>query len=76
MPNEFGLYNSIFLSFNYLMIINIGILSAASRESGHHFGQSGKEKLGINIQNKSISEVAVVLTISPNTPIGEILIII
>jgi len=54
MPNEFGLYNSIFLSFNYLMIINIGILSAASRESAHYFGQEGKENLGVDIQNKSI----------------------
>ena len=54
MPNEFGLFNSIFLWYNYLTIINIGILTAASRESAHYFGQEGKEKLGVNIQNKAI----------------------
>ena len=54
MPNEFGQYNSIFLWFSYLMIINIGLLSAAARESGHYFGQEGKENIAINIQNKSI----------------------
>lgn len=55
MPEEFGLYNSIFIWFHYLTIVNIGLCSAAGRESAHYFGQKGKEQTGIEIQNKAIS---------------------
>ncbi|MCK5614412.1 oligosaccharide flippase family protein, partial [Candidatus Pacearchaeota archaeon] len=55
MPEEFGLYNSIFIWFHYLTIFNIGLCSAAGRESAHYFGQKGKEALGIEIQNKAVS---------------------
>lgn len=55
MPSEFGFYNSIYLWFHYLTMFNIGLCSAAGRESAHYFGQKGKEALGIEIQNKAIS---------------------
>lgn len=55
MPSEFGLYNSIYLWFHYLSMVNIGLLSTAGRESAYYFGQEEKEALGIEVQNKAIA---------------------
>lgn len=55
VPEQLGLYASIYLWFNYLTMINIGLCSAAGRESAHCFGQKDKFDQGITIQNKAIT---------------------
>ena len=55
LPSDFGLYNSIYIWFSYLTIVNIGLCTAGSRESAHYFGLEGEESKGVKIQNRAVS---------------------
>lgn len=71
LPADFGLYNSVYLWFSYLTLINIGLCAAASRESAHFFGQKEQWRRGVEIQNKAISFDSIILFIVTLSFIGS-----